>query len=402
MKGLLVVLAKELKRVFTDKRLVMNTMILPIFTIAIMYSGFGYFAGNMKKEIENGEMKVVVNYLPESMEKYFDKFFVKIIEKSTDYDSVKEKIYDKEIDGYIVFDEDFDNVVKNYKNGSVPNAKLIFNSKDHKSFLKTGRIRDLISAYKKDVITSRLGSDDFVSVVNYTAEKVELRKNGTERVGGIFGRLLPIMLVMNMFGAAMGLGTDSIAGEKERGTFAIMLIAPIDRVVIIITKIISVSIVAFISTISAFIGLLISIPFSKGFIGGSNLDSAGGNMILTGSQLLMMFLTMIAIMLVSVTLVSVLSLYAQNTKEANSYIAPLYLLITFITFLPVFMPTVNTSLYMFTIPIANGLLCLMKILNGEANMLILATTLISSIVVTGALLYVMRRMIYKESVVFPS
>jgi sodium transport system permease protein len=65
----------------------------------------------------------------------------------------------------------------------------------------------------------------------------------------------------------MGLGVDTIAGEKERGTIANLLISPIKRVDIIMGKIVSLAIVSVLSAgvyVISFIGSAVVLSKKSG------------------------------------------------------------------------------------------------------------------------------------------
>ncbi|PID82851.1 MAG: hypothetical protein CSB15_01215 [Clostridiales bacterium] len=405
MRGVSIVLGKELRRIFTDRRLVFNTFILPMLSIFIMYSLMGFFASKMIDNAKNDDIKIIVNHTPKSLSGEFKKFGIKIVSTSDKYDDVKQKLYDKKIDGYLEFDKEFDKKIENYKSGNVPNVKLIYNPKDKKSSMKLNRVKMLFDDFKTNIIVKRLGDKNFANVLNLTRQEVELKKDSEKSVGGFIGMMLPFFLTMFIFSGALGIGIDSIAGEKERGTFAIMLIAPVDRSVIIITKIISIAIVSVLSTISSFVGIILSKPFADSILknpGMSGVDKAVSNSSFTINQLVMLFVVMMSMTFLFVSLISILSLYAKTVKEANTYVSPIYLVVMMISFLPMYMPGLEAKTFMFAIPIYNAIMCMMKILNGEATALMVLITFISSLAFTFLLIYIMRRMIYKESVVFPS
>ncbi len=404
MNSIMVVLGKELRRIFTDRRLVITTFILPALTIAIMYSAIGYFAGNLVDTMKNERLEVAVVNMPDSLRDEFKENAIEIKYEDDDEKIVKEKIYDKDLDAYIKFDKDFDESISNFKNATIPSVNVIYNPKVNKINMRLGRVKSLFDDYKINVIKERLGSGKYAEVFNLEKNEIELRASDEASVGGLASAMLPMFITIFIFSGAMGIGIDSISGEKERGTFAIMLVAPIDRTVIIVTKILSIAVVSFLSTVSSFIGILISIPFAKRALmtNGSESVEIVHNLSISGSRLFMMFVTMLSIMMVSVTLIAIISLYAKSVKEANTYVTPVYLVVMLASFLPMYSPAADTPLYMYSVPIYNGITSMIKILNGEATFTIILITFLSSLIVTGVLVYVMRKMIYKESVVFPS
>jgi len=69
----------------------------------------------------------------------------------------------------------------------------------------------------------------------------------TEFMGKIIASLLPMLMIMFLFSGAMSIGPESIAGEKERGTIATLLVTPVKRKEIAIGKILALSVLSLIS-----------------------------------------------------------------------------------------------------------------------------------------------------------
>lgn len=71
----------------------------------------------------------------------------------------------------------------------------------------------------------------------------------------IFSSMLPMLLMIFLFTGCMSVAPESIAGEKERGTIATLLVTPVKRSHIAIGKIIALSIIALLSGISSTLGI---------------------------------------------------------------------------------------------------------------------------------------------------
>ena len=72
--------------------------------------------------------------------------------------------------------------------------------------------------------------------------------------------ILPMILMTMMYASCMSFAVESIAGEKERGTIASMLITPTPRNQIITGKILALSIMALLGGLSTFLGTMLSMP----------------------------------------------------------------------------------------------------------------------------------------------
>ena len=72
--------------------------------------------------------------------------------------------------------------------------------------------------------------------------------------------IMPFLFVVLLFSSAMSICCESIAGEKERGTIATLLVTPVKRSYLVLGKVISLGITALVSALVSFIGLMASLP----------------------------------------------------------------------------------------------------------------------------------------------
>ncbi len=69
-----------------------------------------------------------------------------------------------------------------------------------------------------------------LTVFTVNSDNPDMVIQDEQKAGGkALGMMLPYFVTILLFAGAMGLGTDMVAGEKERGTMASMLVAPIKR-----------------------------------------------------------------------------------------------------------------------------------------------------------------------------
>ncbi len=113
-----------------------------------------------------------------------------------------------------------------------------------------------------------------------------------------------------------------VAGEKERGTMASMLVAPIKRSSIVLGKVFALMIISGISSV-VYVAVMVGfLPQMMGAYG-----SEGMGLSLEVGQVLMMAFLLIAIAFLYSGIIVLISVFAKDTKEASSYIMPVYMLI---------------------------------------------------------------------------
>ena len=59
----------------------------------------------------------------------------------------------------------------------------------------------------------------------------------------VFSMMVPMLLMIFLFSGCMAVAPESIAGEKERGTIATLLVTPVKRSHLAVGKIISLSVI---------------------------------------------------------------------------------------------------------------------------------------------------------------
>jgi sodium transport system permease protein len=399
-KQLMIVVKKELRRVFTDRRLVFTSFLLPMISIALIYSIMGILIQNSSDNMDAHQTKVMVVHLPSQIEELFkaDQSF-SLTESTLIEEEAYELLLDGVIDYYLFFHEDFENTVTNMQSGELPAVIGRYSPKSDYAYEANNKINELLETYRQQVLVTRLGSEELLSVYSFDTAEIEVadQHKGIERS---FADLIPMLISVFIFSGAMSIGIDSIAGEKERGTIATMLVTPVDRGLIIGGKMISLAVVALCSTASSFIGILISIPFSATFLSGSESLSLA-QFTLGPLELALFLICMLGLVGVYVTIISVLSMLANSIKEAGTYMTPAYMLVMITAFMNMFGGS-NVGDIQYYIPIFNNLVNMKQILLGNANAWTVLLAFSTSLIFTVVMIAFARRMMHQEKVVFPS
>ena len=110
----------------------------------------------------------------------------------------------------------------------------------------------------------------------------------------------------------MGIAPESIAGEKERGTIATLLVTPIKRSELVIGKIAALSVLSALSAIGSFIGTFLSMPK---LMGGSIGDMFAAY---SAGSYIALFAVMLSAVLLIVSLISILSAFAKSVNDDGS------------------------------------------------------------------------------------
>ena len=214
-----------------------------------------------------------------------------------------------------------------------------------------------------------------------------------ESAGKILAMLMPMLMFSLLAAAGMSVAPESIAGEKERGTMATMLITPIKRWQLALGKILSLTCFAMLSGLSSFLGVILSLPkLVGGFIGGETAAfySAGDYFMILG--------LIISVVLVMISAFSVLSAFAKSVKESGSMIAPLMIVIILLGMFSMFISSPSVGLY--AIPLLGSGLAMASIMTFSITPLAFVLSVISNLVVAAALITVLSFMFKSEKIMF--
>jgi len=404
--NVLTIIKKELLRVFTDRRLVFTSFILPALSIALMYSLMGSMVGNMISDQEEHVSKVVMINAPEGFvslsQETIGSIAIDPSGKIGDLEQWKQKIHQGNIDLVVEFPEGFVGQVKGYDGKSEhPNVNTYGNSGEDYSRKARYDINGALEEYETALLADRVGSEKLVNVFDINKENQESDiVDEKKSTGKGLGNLLPMLISIFLFSGAMGIGMDSIAGEKERGTMATLLVTPVKREEIALGKIMSLGIVALISATSSFIGILISLPFSSRMFGSSEAIDLT-SLQFGFNEFAMLGMIMVTLVSLYVGLIVLVSVISKSVKEAGTYVSPVYIVVVIAGVLNMF-TTGSPETWQYMVPVYGSIVALKSVFTFELTMPLLMLTCGSSIIVTGILIYVIQKMFNSERVMFSS
>ncbi len=381
-----VILRKELKRVFTDKRLIFSSFILPAVSIFLTYIVLGMMFSNMVGDIREHKASVYVQNSPGSFREYYDTISNKVnmnIEfiEADKIESIKDSILTGEADLLVEFENNFEAKTAGYLDREVPpEIKTYYNpSEDYSKDARGNFIDQVLNGYEREILADRFGNINYTTafVIDRTNEEGVI-VNEEKAKGKALSMIVPMLIGIILFSSAMGIGLDTIAGEKERGTMSTLLLTPVKRETIALGKVAGLAVVAVISALCSFVGIMASMPFASNMLmaGGS-----GGIPEFTLGQYGQLLLIMLSLVGVNVGLVCLLSVRARSVKEAGSYVAPVFMIVMVAAFSTMF-ASGTPETYKFAIPVYGSISAIKAVLNFELGIDQFMVTVISSVVVT--------------------
>ena len=401
MKNMLVIIKKELRRFFTDRR-----MLLAMFLPGILIFGFYRLMGNFFQSgiFESNTTDVTYkiaytdNYasdttnLPKLLTMfdtgYMQTDSVKQANNKAEYIKVsvdkiaeyKNKVKNKEITLFVEYTTNFEEKILSTDPG-FNNINIFYNGEDGDSENLQSTMTSFIPyAYNNYMVNTEI-KDGAPAIVETNLSE----SDGSAMAGKIIGFVLPMITVSMLYSTVISFCPESISGEKERGTLASILMTPIKRSEYALGKIVALSAVAAISGIVSFLGLIGSLP---SLMGGMSLGLSFG-------QIVLLLLIIISTLLLFVGFGVLISAIANTVKEAASYLGPCTMLFMVLSLIPSILGLTSTGLAF--VPVLNLSVCISALLTNAANVTLLFTfSIITNLAITGLFVFLVTRLFNKE------
>ncbi len=388
---------KELRRFFTDTRMLVTVLLLPGLLVYVMYSVMGDAMGNMFTVEEDYVYRVGVAGDSDLLV-YMD------VDVPVTYWDTRTETYTDTVDGasdpmlllqeglldlYVVFPEDFSEAFAGSVNhvNPPPHVAVYFNSNETASqgaySLVTALLEQLETHFRQKGFT--VNTDP---TLTYDAAASE------DTSAMFFSMLMPMFLTMLLFTGAQAVATESIAGEKERGTMATLLITPLKRSSIAWGKIAALTITAVASGVVTTGFVVASLPkMMQGMITMETDLYSIGDYILLG-------LVLISTAVVYVTVISLLSAFAKSVKEAQALVTPLMMVVILIGLTSMFTEGQTVEWFWYLIPLYNSVQSITGIFAAEPDSMGIVITTAVNLAAAGIGVFGLSRMMNSEKVMF--
>lgn len=326
----LIIMKKELKNFFKDRRSALTQFLLPFVFYALIFGIIGYVSKIERERTEKAAYVVIV----ETSTREELKDALSAVEGIGNVEFRFGKIDEK----YIFENDEAIGLIANYDQG-IYKFTVLYNPKRQKSSYIASQVRNALYSFNQKLVNEELlnkGIDitklNFVNLeekhVGLSAEdKAEEGKEKAEIIMMMSG-LIPYFLVIFLFSGAMGLGFDITAGEKERGSLSILLVNQVSRTSIALGKVMYLMIVSGLSAIFNLIGLIIGINVQVAFLSSEGVNTFTSALAEIGlSGYLYMLFAILSLALLSSAIIVLIGSFARSQKEAGTFVSPIYIIV---------------------------------------------------------------------------
>lgn len=405
MRGISIVIRKELARVFGDKKLIFSIFILPAVVMIGIYSMMGNMITKMTSDIEEHIPTVYIQNMPDDFESFMKQsgFQANIynISMEEDIKDIKEQVRTGEVELIISFQDNFLPMIDNYKTGdAIPEVKTYYNpSEDYSSEAREKFVDNVLTPFQQQLLEKRVGNLESLTIFQIDVDSsTSIIVDEDKASGKMLAMMLPYLIVMLLFTGPMSLGIDAITGEKERGTMSSLLITPLKRSEIVLGKLLSLSILSCLSAVVYATSMIISMPLMYKEMGDEG--GVGGAAKLSIPQMIALLVIMIVLVYLYVTVVSLIAVYSRTAKEAGTYVSPVYIVVIVAGILTMFSGNSEKALSLYAIPVYGGAACIQKIMTNDLTFAQFGVNIIGTLVVAAVFTMLITKAFNSEKVMF--
>ena len=354
MKGILVVLKKEVRENLRDRKAVFNSLLLAPILFPVLLIGITWLGTSAQTERAERvlEVPVVGAEQAPNLILYLEKHGMVVKPAPDNPESLVKSQKEPVI---IRIPETFG---EQWQAGRPAEIEVIIDSSRPESDIPTSRVKGLLSGYGSEIGMLRLQMRGVSPIVMSPLLIRDIDLSTPQSRGMIFMLFLPYILMITAFMGGMHLAIDTTAGEKERRSLEPLLINPVPRWQIMMGKLLATAIFGMASLVLTLIAFRITLPYLP-------LAALGVDLGLDVEAMAGILLVVAPVALMAAALLTVLATYAKSFREAQSYMG-LVILIPMVPTLMFMINPVKPEAPMMPIPLFSQNLLIGELIRGEA------------------------------------
>jgi len=383
----LVVCRKELKDWSRDRRSIITVLVTSLLAPAIIGGMFMQLASR-QRQVEDITIPVVgAANAPALIDWLNQQSGVEIVEGPAD---PQEAVRTRKEDVVVVIRADF---ADDFKASKPAQIRLVNDGSSQSARPKIQRVRGLIQRYGSEIGSLRLIARGIspVAASAIQIEDVEV-SSAQQRAATILG-FIPLFVMIAAFTGAMGIATDSTAGERERGSIEALLVNPAPRGAIASGKWIA-------GTATAILGVLVTGALLFVLFRYIPLQDLGIRFRLGPTQVTGFLAVVLPLCPLIVAIQMYVATFAKSFKEAQSYLSFLMM----VQMVPGMMATMNstaTKAWMYYVPWIGQQTLLTDVLgNKPINPLTFVVVGVVNIVLAVVVVRATAGLLHRESIIF--
>lgn len=395
IRDALIILRKELMNILKDRRTLVATLLVPLLLLPAIFIGMETIESRQRQEAVETTYPVIIrnNDDPKFLDILSSMLRIQLITDTQDLQGDRDEQSEQAVDPLLI---DFP---QDYAPGEFAEVHIHYNSTSQKSSYAASMVQSALSQYSAFLAAAYLENFEITldSLYTITSKRFDTAPEQAQGAGFML-MMVPYMILIYVFAGAMSVGMDTTAGEKERGSLAVILVNQISRTSIALGKVGYVVVVGIASSCMTFIGFLLAAKLTGGFGGFTGDEANGAGLALLSAGSLVIFLvTLIVTSILAASIIVLIGSIARTMKEASSYILPVYFIVILMgVFTMNADPSANPMLFL--VPFLNTVFMLKGAIIGEGTLMQLLLFLSVDTLIIIVLIYTISRLYNSEKI----
>ena len=388
----------EILMLLRDRRTLLLSVVLPLLLMPLMMFGSQIMEKQRQQRLQTAEYSfIVTGPAADEVRPVIDRTLARLRQERNRDGSALRVAQSVSADPLGALKrEEVDFLVEASKPADVPVITIVRRGASERSSRAVTRWRDALRETRRESRAALLATAGLPVPVADVAILKDVSVASEGQVAGLtLGRLLTMMLLMFLLTGGSGVATDSLAGEKERGTLETLLTTAAGRTEIVTAKLLAVIIVALTTTVIQVGNLLVYVGF-KIIPAGAGFSAAIHPA--ATALVLVLFLPLAALAASGLLLVSG---HARSYKEAQFLFLPVFLG-GMVPSLAAFLPGLTLRSAIAAVPIANVSVAVKEILTGRFDWPMLAVVFVVNTAAAAWLVRLTVRALSTERLIAPT
>lgn len=387
MRPALVVLRKELRDAFRDRRSLVSILVGALFGPLIVGFMLNRLA-DRQRDVEEIRVPVVgIANAPALVDWLRQQPGIDVIPGPED---AERAVREQQQDIVIVIPDDF---AKRFRASQPAPVRIVADGSRSTARPAVQRVRGLLQRYSAEIGSLRLVARGVSPVIATPLDIRNVEVSSAQQRAAMILNFLPLFIVIAAFTGGMQIATDSTAGERERGSLEPLLVNPAPRAALASGKWLA-------ATSTAMLSVLITTSLCLAMLRFIPLQEFGVRFRLGPAQVLALLAAVLPLCPLASAAQTYLATFARSFKEAQSYIGSLIL----VPMVPGILATIyplGSKPWMYPIPLLGQHALLSDVLGGKPTSPLMLVAAAGAALVTAALFVSLTtRLLHKERIIF--
>jgi len=344
------VFRKELRDHMRDRRSLLTALMWPLVGPAVFLVMFNMLASWYRQD-RPLELPVVGREHAPSLMAFLERYGTKLEDAPEDYE---ERIRAGSLDAVLLVPDDY---AESYTAGRTAKVQLVVDSSRQSARQSVLRARRLLEEYSLMLGTQRLYARGIAPELAIPVRVQEADLATPERTAAGMLNMVPLFLVIAAFAGGMQVASDTMAGERERGSLEPLLLNPAPRGAVVTGKwlaTVAMALASVVITLAAYLLVVRRVP----------LEDLGVKARFDAPAALGMAAAVLPLTLAASAVQMWVSTYARSFKEAQTYLS-LLMVVPMLPGMVLALSPLQPKLWMFAVPVLGQELLAGEVMRGE-------------------------------------